>query len=233
LLRQLLLQGEQIIDVIRLFLFKPGDNTSIGRVGAVGSGVYGAWIGDDGEYAKFIARQISPFQLVQKPMQVTLTDVRKIYNDPVFKELCSAACDTLDNFDPLLRRVFQALRAFRESRDIQDLEARFLRLASLAEHLAKDDSATYLQGDKLRKRIAKIAQSGWYEKSDILDIVKDLWAHVRNRLTHSVETFASIGRDPVPDIQNMERIVVNMIQAVVIAWRNQQFGLDPYKSLLS
>jgi hypothetical protein len=53
----------------------------------------------------------------------------------------------------------------RESRDIQNLEARFLRLASLAEHLAKKDSTEYLKGSKLRTRIAQIAQFGWNEKN--------------------------------------------------------------------
>jgi hypothetical protein len=232
-LQQLLEQGERIIDVIRLFLFKPGDNTSIGRVGGLGNGVCGIWVGDDGEYAKFLARQVSSYQFVQKPMQVTLANVRKIYNDPVFKELCSAACDTLDNFDPLLKRIFQGLCAFRESRDIQNLEARFLRLASLAEHLAKKDSTEYLKGSKLRTRIAQIAQFGWNEKTDVLSITTQLWDHVRNPLTHSVETFASIGRDPEQDIPNMERIVIDMLQAIVIAWRDEQFGIDPYTALLS
>lgn len=233
ILQQLLEQGERIIDVIRLFLFKPGNNTSIGRVGAVGNGISGMWIGDDGQHAKFIARQVSPYQFVQKPMRVTLTDVRKIYNDPVFKELCSAACNTLDNFDPLLKRIFQGLFAFRESREIQNQEARFLRLASLAEHLAKKDVTERLQGLELRNRIAQIAQSGWDEKSDVFNVVKDLWKHVRNPLTHSVETFTSIARDPKQDIPNMERIVIDMLQAVVIAWRDEQFGTDAYTSLLS
>ncbi|MEH1961359.1 MAG: hypothetical protein V7L05_16035, partial [Nostoc sp.] len=181
-LQQLLEQGERIIDVIRLFLFKPGNNTSIGRVGAVGNGISGVWIGDDGQHAKFIARQVSPYQFVQKPMRVTLTDVRKIYNDPVFKELCSAACSTFDNLDPLLKRIFQGLFAFRESREIQNQEARFLRLASLAEHLAKKDATEHLQGLELRNRIAQIAQSGWDEKSDVLDVVKDLTFPVKSVL---------------------------------------------------
>jgi hypothetical protein len=30
----------------------------------------------------------------------------------------------------------------------------------------------------------------------------------------------------------MEQIVVNMIQAVVIAWRNEQFGIAAYDYLL-
>jgi hypothetical protein len=233
LLQKLLDQGEMILDVIRLFLFKPGNNTSIGRVGAIGNGVSGVWIGNDGEYAKFIARQLSPYQFVQKPMQVTLSEVRKIYNDPVFKELCSAACHTPDQFDPLLKRIFQGLRAFREIREIQNLEARFVRLASLAEHLAKKDSKDERRGHKLRYPIAKIAQSGWDSKSDINDVVNDLWTHTRNQLTHSVETFASIGRDPIQDISNMETIVINMLQAIVIAWCNEEFVIDPYQWLLN
>lgn len=34
-------------------------------------------------------------------------------------------------------------------------------------------------------------------------------------------------------MSNMERIVVNMIEAVVIAWRDEQFGIDAYDSLVS
>ena len=39
--------GEQILDIIRLFLFKPGEDASIGRVGcSAGGGITGVWIGD-------------------------------------------------------------------------------------------------------------------------------------------------------------------------------------------
>jgi hypothetical protein len=31
----------------------------------------------------------------------------------------------------------------------------------------------------------------------------------------------------------MERIVIDMLQAIVIAWRDEQFGIDPYTALLS
>ncbi|MEH1960729.1 MAG: hypothetical protein V7L05_12760 [Nostoc sp.] len=60
-----------------------------------------------------------------------------------------------------------------------------------------------------------------------------MWKHVRNPLTHSVDTFTSIARDPKQDIPNMERIVIDMLQAVVIAWRDEQFGTGAYTSLLS
>lgn len=232
LLQQLLEKGERILDVIRLFLFKPGENRSIGRVGAIGNGVCGAWLGNDGEAAKFIARKISRYQLVQSPFEVTLEDVRKIYNDPVFKELHSAACLNHDNDDLLLKRIFQSLRAFRESRELQSLETRFLRLGSLVEHLAKRDENEYLKGKELRNRIARIAEKGWNTKGDVLSVATDLWDNARNPLTHSVETFSSIRRDPALDIPNMEQIVVNMIQAVVIAWRNEQFGIAAYDYLL-
>ena len=232
LLQQLLERGERILDVIRLFLFKPGEHRSIGRVGAIGNGVYGAWVGDDGENANFVARKISQYQLVQSPFEVTLDDVRRIYNDPVFKELNSAASHHYDLDDKLLKRIFQSLRAFRESREIQSSEARFLRLGSLAEHLAKKDEVDHFKGQELRNRIARIASKGWNKKSDILHIVKDLWDNARNPLTHSVETFSSIKRDPTLDIPNIELIVINMIQAVVIAWRNEQFGIAAYDSLL-
>ncbi len=85
--------GEQILDIMRLFLFKPGEDISIGRVGSLGGGITGLWLGDgDGSDCQFIARKTSRFQLVQEPLRRGLKDVRRIYNDDVFRELCSVVC---------------------------------------------------------------------------------------------------------------------------------------------
>lgn len=231
LFQRLIDKGEKILDVIRLFLFTPGENKSIGQVGAFGNGISGIWIGNDGDNLKFIARNTSRFQLTQTPIEVSLTDVSRIYNDSVFKELCSAA--SIDStHDDLLNRIFDSLRAYRVTRDIQDPATRFLRLAAIAEHLAKRNSDERLKGPKLRDRIAHIAQMGWHSKDDILNVATDLWDNVRNPFTHSVETFTSLGRDSTTDILNAERIVVNMIQAVVMAWRTQEFDTDAYDYLL-
>jgi hypothetical protein len=233
LLHELINRGERILDVIRLFLFKPGEDKSIGRVGAIGDGVSGVWLGDNAGHLQFIARKTSNYQLAQDPLEVSLADVRRIYNDPVFKELCSAA-SLNHEYDSLLHRIFQSLRTFRESRDIQSLEARFRHLAAIAEDLAKRDRGEWLRGKKLREHIAQIAENAWRANlDDVRTVTTDLWDNARNPLTHSVETFASIGRNPDLDISNMERTVVNMIEAVVIAWRNEQFGIAAYDSLLS
>jgi hypothetical protein len=233
LLQELINAGERILDLVRLFLFRPGEDKSIGHVGAIGNGVSGVWLGDDAEHLQFIARKNSNYQLAQDPLEVPLADVRRIYNDAVFRELCSAAASLNSECDSLLDRIFQTLRAFRESRDIQSLEARFRQLAGIAEDLAKRDKAERLSGERLRDYIAKIAENGWRAVDDVRAVTRDLWDNARNPLTHSVETFASIGRDANLDIDNMELIVVNMVEAVVIAWRNERFGIDAYDSLLS
>jgi len=231
LLQRLLEKGERILDVIRLFLFTPGENKSIGQVGAMGHGISGIWFGNDGENLKFIARKKSRYELAQTPIEVNLADVSRIYNNPVFKELCSAASIDSEH-DDLLARIFKSLRAYRLSRDNQDSETRFSRLAVIAEDLAKRRNDERLQGSNLRDRIAQIAQMGWDSKDDTLDVAKDLWGSVRNPLAHSLATFASLNRDPATDILNIERIVVNMIEAVVIAWRNEEFDIDAYDYLL-
>ena len=63
-------------------------------------------------------------------------------------------------------RIFEALRAFRESRDIPTWEARFRHLAAIAESLAKTNNEERLKGDELRERIAKIVTNGWNIYSD-------------------------------------------------------------------
>jgi hypothetical protein len=147
--------GEQIVDIIRLFLFKAGEDSSIGRVGSLGGGVTGVWLGDDvGSNCQFIARKTSRFQLVQEPLRRGLKDVRRIYNDDVFRELCSVVCSG-GGCDETLSLVLNSLRTFRESRDLQSEEARFLRLGSMAEDLAKRHRRRErLKGPELREAIA-------------------------------------------------------------------------------
>jgi hypothetical protein len=50
---------------------------------------------------------------------------------------------------------------------------------------------------------------------------EDLWDHARNPLTHSTETFTSIGKDCLHDIATLERIVINMVEATVLDWRDE------------
>jgi hypothetical protein len=253
LLQDLLARGDKILDVLRLYLFKPGQDNSIGRVGAIANGVYGLWLGTiDGESVKFIARRVSRYQLVQDPIDVSLAEVRRIYNDDTFKELYSAACMGTQRY-PVLDGVFDGLRAFRESRELQSWEARFRHLGALAEGLAKKDKSERLFGKELRDRMAHVASRGWYTelsgnsssdilpkpthsaslkhlewntKDDVLKVVEDLWDNVRNPLTHSAATFTSLGRDPKQDVLNIERIVVAMIHALVNAWRLELFHDD-------
>jgi hypothetical protein len=104
--------GEQILDIMRLFLFTPGEETSIGRVGSLGGGVTGIWIGDGrGENCQFIARQTSRFQLVQKPIKRRLKDVRRIYNHEILREMCSVVCSGAA-LDPTLSLVLRVCGHF-------------------------------------------------------------------------------------------------------------------------
>jgi hypothetical protein len=221
--------GEQILDIIRLFLFKPGDDSSIGRVGSLGGGVTGVWLGDgDGSHCQFIARKTSRFQLVQEPLRRGLNDVRRIYADDVFRELCSVVCSG-GGRDDTLSLVLNSLRTFRESRDMQSEEARFLRLASMAEDLAKRHKRQdRLAGRELREAIADVASSNTLDGSHIPEsTVTELWTHVRNPLTHSARSFAAIGRDAKQDIATMERLTFNMIKGTVLNWRMEDFVSNP------
>ena len=219
--------GEQILDIIRVFLFKPGEDASIGRVGSLGRGITGVWIGDGaGENGQFIARKTSKFQLVQEPVEKGLRDVRKIYNHDVFREMRSVVCSGSIT-DPTLALVLKSLRAFRESRDLPSQEARFLRLAAIAEHLARRTPGKRLAGETLREDIAKLACYGLTEKGETLKTVRDLWGNARNPLTHSADNFAAIGRRAESDIAAMEKLVFAMIEATVLDYRMEEFRHDP------
>lgn len=232
ILYYLLNRGEQIVDLLRLYFFRPGEDISIGGVGALGNGFYGMWIGNDGEDANFIARKVSRYQLVQVPLEVGIVEVRKIYNDDTYRELSSAACSDIVDLDPTLQKVFESLRAFRESRELQSWEARFRHLATIAESLAKPTEGDRLQGEKLRKQIAEIASAEWewWLDDSVEEIVDDLWRNTRNPITHSLRTAMSLGRDPQSDMYKMEKIVISMLRALVSAWRLQHLiGEDPYE----
>jgi hypothetical protein len=213
--------GEQILDIMRLFLFKPGEDVSIGRVGSLGGSITGLWLGaDDGPYCQFIARKTSRFQLVQEPLRRGLKEVRRIYNDDVFRELCSVVCSG-DVSDKTLALVLDSLRTFRESRDLQSDEARFLRLASMAEDLAKRHKRQdRLAGRELREAIAEVASSNTLDGIHIpRSTVNELWDLARNPLTHTTQTFASISRDARQDIASIEKLAFNMIKGTVLNWR--------------
>jgi len=159
LFQYILNKGEQLLDVWRLCLFKPGEDFTIGSFGAVGNGIQCFWLGQDDIFPKFIARRISRYQLVQQPLDVLLSDFGTIYADITFRNLCYSAFNDVDT--SLIKRIFNALRAFRESRDIPNWEARFRHLAVIAESLAKKEETEHLRGNELRERIAKIASNGW------------------------------------------------------------------------
>jgi len=220
--------GEQIVDIIRLFLFKAGEDSSIGRVGSLGGGVTGIWLGDgDGSTCQFIARKTSRFQLVQEPLRRGLDDVRRIYNDEVFRELCSVVCSD-GGRDETLSLVLNSLRTFRESRDLQGEEARFLRLGSMAEDLAKKHRRRErLLGPALREAIAEVASSNTLDRVHVSQsAVNELWDQVRNPLAHTAQSFASIRRDAKQDIATMEKLTFNMIKGTVLNWRMEDLIND-------
>lgn len=227
-LSRVIRRGEQILDIIRLFLFKPGGDNSIGRVGSLGGGVTGVWLGDvAGSHCQFIARKTSRFQFVQEPLRCGLKDVRRIYAAAVFRELCSVVCSGAGR-DDTLELLLNSLRTFRESRDLQSEEARFLRLASMAEDLAKRHKRQQrLKGRELREAIADVASSNTLDGSHIPEsTVTELWTHVRNPLTHSAQSFDAIGRDAKQDIATMERLTFSMIKGTVLNWRIEDFVND-------
>jgi len=181
----------------------------------------GLWLGDeDGSHCQFIARKTSRFQLVQEPLQRGLKDPRRIYNDDVFRELCSVVCSG-DVSDRTLALVLDSLRMFRESRDLQSDEARFLRLASMAEDLAKRHKRQdRLAGRELREAIAEVGSRNTLHNIQIpRSMVDELWDRSRNPLTHTTQTFASIGRNTRQDIATMEKLAFNMIKGTVLNWR--------------
>lgn len=235
LLDRVLAQGEQVLDVLRLFVFKPGVDASIGALGDVGHGVHCCWIGDAAERAVFVARPRSRFQLVQPPLVLTLADVREIYNSWIYQELSGAACSWPVE-DPLLSRAFVALRAIRESKDSQAPENRARQLFSAAEHLASRTPSERLRGRELRDRISSISdyREGRFAGSVSNAVVCDLWDNVRNKLAHGNPTIASLGRDPVADCRNLEALVMNLVDAIVTAWRHEDFfpNRDAYDILL-
>ena len=174
LLEWLLQLGDQIVDLLRLFLYRPGDDRRIGRVGGLGRGVRGLWLLWRGERkpAIFLARRLSPYVLITDPIRLDLTEFRRWHNTDTFREFSSAACDHPDaHNDPasnlmLYAKVFAAMRSFRENREAQSLEGRFRQLMPLCEDLAKRNDKEKLAGDKLRDRTARVA---WFSCRDDWD----------------------------------------------------------------
>lgn len=197
---------------------------------------------------KFIARPLSRYQLVQRPVDVGLEDVRRIYQHRTYSELRSAACGEPSDHDPALRRIFRTLRVFRDTRDITNFEARFRVLAALAEALAKERPDEKLSGDLLRTRLAERGVGGhqqnglwddatyedfWEDEEELRAVVVDLWHNVRNKLAHNIddvwdldgrllgspgEVLGQTSRDPIRDIQTMEGLVISMTHAALFEW---------------
>jgi hypothetical protein len=152
--------GERILDVWRLCLFKPGEDFSIGHFGAISDGVQAFWIGQNGMIPQFIARKALRYQLIQNPVDVLLSDFGPIYTDITFRSLSVSVFSYPQNSE-IINNIFDALYAFRESRDIISWEARFRHLTAIAESLAKQNRTERLRGNDLRERIAKISAQGW------------------------------------------------------------------------
>lgn len=246
LFQHLLDHVERIIDVLRFFIFEPGDDNTIGKVGALGNGVYGLWLGKHEGPAKFIARKVTRYQLVGKPLTISSERLTSVHFEFGFRYLAYLACNP-DNRDPMVQRVFQSLQALRESRDLISWEAKFRHLATAIEYLSKREDDERLQGPKLRKRIATLAKRGWktydsyglttllppphaYQSikkrhdamewasiDELVDVVSDLWTNVRNPFSHTLQTFTSIGRDPIKDIGNLERILFTLVNGLMAA----------------
>lgn len=267
LFRSILEKGERFLDVWRLCLFKPGEDRSIGSFGSIGNGVQCFWLGQNETPPKFLARKTSRYHLVQKPVDVLLSEFGPIYSDMTFRGLSVAAYFYPSNKDEILNRLSEALRAFRESRDIQSPEAKFRHIAAIAEDLAKKNpSERRLSGDPLRERITKVSyngwnlyvnynssainpphlpppqhrimrkrhqEMGWTDEDEAKNIIKDLWDNVRNPLAHTVNTFASLHRDPIKDLTNIERVIVTMINGIYVAYEVEGLHeLPPYDILL-
>jgi hypothetical protein len=155
-------KGERFLDVWRLCLFKPGEDASIGKFGAIGNGVQCFWIGENNTgRPRFIARKTSRFALAQKPFDVLLSKFGPLYTDHTFRGLAIDAYNFPTTYDRVINSILEALRAFRESRELSTPEARFRHLATIVETLAKKYPDERIKGRELRERIAKISTKGW------------------------------------------------------------------------
>jgi hypothetical protein len=82
----------------------------------------------------------------------------------------------------------------------------------------------------INKRYSEI---GWQHDNQAEVVVKELWDRVRNPLSHTVNTFAYLGRNPGDDLENMERIVVTMINGLHTAYELEDlYGKSLFDILL-
>jgi len=154
-------RGDTFLDPLRLCLFKPGKDESIGRFGAVGNGIQCFWIGSEDTSIRFIARKSLRYALTQKPLDILELEFGPIHADITFQGLCHTAFENPIDRNAFYNAMLRALKPFRESRDIQSPEARFRHLAAIAEDLAKIEEDERVSGNELRDRIAKISSRGW------------------------------------------------------------------------
>lgn len=249
LLEWLLRLGDQIIDLLRLFLYKPGDERRIGRVGGIGRGIHGLWLYSRSEnQVKFLARKTSAFALMAEPVSVGLENFRTWYSTDTFHELCSVACLHPEKHNANNDKIFAAMRSFRESREVQSLEGRFRQLMPLIEDLANRHENEKLKGNQLRRRIAQVA---WYSLNDDWDKelplrwgrwnkvteleteVERLWSKVRNSLSHTCRVVSNFTTDPAKDLVTMEVIAISMIRAMGRAYfESNAFEISLYDSIL-
>jgi hypothetical protein len=231
-LEWLLRLGDQIVDLLRLFLYRPGDDRVIGRAGSLGRGVFGLWlISQADQSARFIARRLSRYALLSEPVRLDLETFKRWYSTDTFTEFRTAVCMHPGEQLPLYDKVMAAMRSFRESREMQSREGRFRQLTPLIEDLAKDEGEV-LTGHRLYDRIAQVA---WYSLRDDWDgdlplkegrwrtwqqlakDVSDLWKRIRNPLAHSCRVIQGMPDDPERDLITSEALAVSMIRGLARA----------------
>ena len=159
--RQVIQRGESFLDPLRFWLFTPGKKESAGRFGSVGNGIQCFWIGKNDGDLKFFARKSLRYALIQKPIDVLEETFGLVHADITFRGLSGAVFLHPFERDMFHESILQAVRAFRESRDIPQPEARFRQLTAIAEDLAKIEIDERIAGRELRERIAKISSRGW------------------------------------------------------------------------
>lgn len=87
-----------------------------------------------------------------------------MYFDITFRGLSHAVSPRGHISSSIVLRILEAMRAFRESREMQSWEARFRHLAAIVEDLVKEnpeDAKEWWKGNAIRNRIAKMATNGW------------------------------------------------------------------------
>ncbi len=78
----------------------------------------------------------------------------------------------------------------------------------------------------------RYAEIGWESQTAAQMIVKDLWSNVRNPLTHTLETFQTLGRDTTKDLMNLEKVIVTMVNGLYAAYEVEESYEKPAHEIL-